>query len=396
MSNLFERAKIDLIFNHPFFSSLVLQMPIKAEPSIPTAGVNGKDMFYNEEWVSKMNDKERVGLLTHEVLHLALGHMWRVESRNKEGWNMAADIVINQLLEDAGLTLPKVNGVKTSFNVDFKQFKGMCVEEVYAKIPKPKEVFVDVHIYCDGSGTSDKGEKGGKGTEGQGKDGDGKILSIKMTKEEMTKAENAWKITIAQAGQVAKMKGNLPAGMDRFIEGLLSPKVHWTEVFKYYLNEILKDDYSLMRPDRRFVSHGIYLPDLWSEGCSVALAIDSSGSMDEDTIRECVSESMAIFTSRSVSRVRIMVADADVHYDKTFIPGEHFPTKFVRGGGGTSFVPVFDRLNKSNLDSPSVLIYFTDTFGDFPDYVPNYPVIIVTRTKDAEVPNWVRTIVINT
>ena len=44
------------------------------------------------------------------------------------------------------------------------------------------------------------------------------------------------------------------------------------------------------------------------------------------------------------------------------------------GGGGTSFVPVFDWINNEGL-TPDALVYLTDGLGVFPTRAPNFPVI---------------------
>ena len=54
------------------------------------------------------------------------------------------------------------------------------------------------------------------------------------------------------------------------------------------------------------------------------------------------------------------------------------------GGGGTSFVPVFEWLEDQDI-TPEVLIYFTDGMGQYPLDEPNYPVIWVV-TEDTNVP----------
>lgn len=48
--------------------------------------------------------------------------------------------------------------------------------------------------------------------------------------------------------------------------------------------------------------------------------------------------------------------------------------KGAPGGGGTSFVPVFDEIYNSGL-RPDALVYLTDGYGSFPDKAPPYSVI---------------------
>lgn len=74
---------------------------------------------------------------------------------------------------------------------------------------------------------------------------------------------------------------------------------------------------------------------------------------------------------------------------------ERYP---VFGFGGTSFRPVFDRIERlrkeENLE-PDCLIYFTDGDGEYPEKQPEYPVIFIEEKPCAEAPKWVQQIMID-
>ena len=53
----------------------------------------------------------------------------------------------------------------------------------------------------------------------------------------------------------------------------------------------------------------------------------------------------------------------------------------LSGGGGTSFVPVFNWISQQDI-SPELLVYFTDAEGEFPIYEPSYPVIWLVKGKE--------------
>jgi len=62
----------------------------------------------------------------------------------------------------------------------------------------------------------------------------------------------------------------------------------------------------------------------------------------------------------------VLDARSPWHYrswEPLVVPGE------IHGGGGTSFVPVFDWLAECRL-RPDLLLYFTDAEGDFPQRQP--------------------------
>jgi len=59
--------------------------------------------------------------------------------------------------------------------------------------------------------------------------------------------------------------------------------------------------------------------------------------------------------------------------------------KGAPGGGGTSFIPVFDQLEAEGLE-PEALVYLTDGQGSFPSRAPKYPVIWGNIYKGAKYP----------
>lgn len=75
-------------------------------------------------------------------------------------------------------------------------------------------------------------------------------------------------------------------------------------------------------------------------------------------------------------RLVIMWCDAQVHRVDEVEEAQdlnHIRAKGAPGGGGTSFEPVFDEINKMGI-TPDALVYLTDGYGSFPKPVP-YTVI---------------------
>ena len=50
------------------------------------------------------------------------------------------------------------------------------------------------------------------------------------------------------------------------------------------------------------------------------------------------------------------------------------------GGGGTSFLPVFEWAQQQDRP-PGLLVYFTDAQGRFPEQEPAFPVIWLVKGK---------------
>ena len=445
------KAKVQLVLNHPFFGVLVCHMPTiplpPAEMAVlcggpPTAAVDGKSIYYNEEWVNTLSEKARMGLLAHEVLHPALGHLWRRGGRNLEIWNYAVDFAANDIIKRMipNVELPE-GGCYDS------KFQGMCAEQIYGILEKkakqrPDRKNGDGHMEKPregqgqgkgkGKGGSKGGAKKGKGGSGDEKDdqkdkgegqgggkGDGEKDDEKkggkggssdaeeQAKDACDKAEEKgdgpgnggspsneqsegsgangdyddgsledlapadmeqhWKDVLVQAAMVAKQKGNLPGQLARLVEEVTEPRVPWQAIIEQFLTEILRDDYDMLKQDRRFIEQGIYFPDLASNATNVAVAVDTSGSIGKKELTAFVSEIAGILRCRGVSKMRILACDAKVTMDETIGQTDPLPENFP-GGGGTDFRPVFKKLrDDGGMERPALLIYLTDGYGTFPD-----------------------------
>lgn len=98
-----------------------------AERDIATACTDGKTIYYNQDFLENLSFNERVFLLSHEILHIAFGHLARKEGKDNFTWNLATDAVINQILKNENL--PLLEGA-----VDMPDALGKSADEIYDKL----------------------------------------------------------------------------------------------------------------------------------------------------------------------------------------------------------------------------------------------------------------------
>jgi hypothetical protein len=125
------KAKLQLMSSPEavFFSVVMLSLQHIWDETQPTAYTNGRLCGYNPSFFMRCTPRERVGLILHETLHVALLHICRALSFDSPmKFNMAADYVINLIIIDAGFELPP------GALID-EQYRDMSVEEVYALLP---------------------------------------------------------------------------------------------------------------------------------------------------------------------------------------------------------------------------------------------------------------------
>jgi predicted metal-dependent peptidase len=392
-----KRARVALILKEPFFGTLAMHLEIMPCPDrkygIYSAATDGRRLFYSPEWFKKLTDGEIKGVVLHEVLHAALGHCaGRQGSRIHDVWNIAIDYAANAIIHSTMETPTGRDIAMPNPHLYAKEYKNKCAEEIYDDLMKNAVIIegmctLDQHLDGRGQGQDGDGGGGGKGTgEGLGKPGEsagqGRLPPYKP-------GDNDWPSILAAAADAARAQGKLPAGMERIVDETLNPRIPWRQVLAEFIANINKHDYDMRRPNRRHIHNGIYLPSIRGEELTLVIGIDTSGSISDDELAQFIAEVNGIMACIKGWTLHVMGCDAAVHgYEVVQYPETLDFKQVCKGRGGTSFVPVFDKVAEEGL-TPACLIYLTDTFGDFPDEEPGYPVLWIINNTEGKVP-WGR------
>ncbi|MBQ9998048.1 MAG: hypothetical protein IJP19_03405, partial [Clostridia bacterium] len=94
----------------------------------------------------------------------------------------------------------------------------------------------------------------------------------------------------------------------------------------------------------------------------LVVAIDTSGSMETETLNNIMVEIFEIIGSR-LCEVTVIECDAEIErvYKARSVKEISYE---IHGRGGTSFVPVIEYVNANRYFRDAILIYFTDGMGD--------------------------------
>ena len=117
----------------PIFWCLDAFADIQESKAIDTAATDGKKIIINKEFFLGLESKEQNALLLHETLHLALLHVTRRGDREELAWNIAADIVVNELIKrNTSFRLP-------TGAISDDSYADESVEYIYEKIIKRRK-----------------------------------------------------------------------------------------------------------------------------------------------------------------------------------------------------------------------------------------------------------------
>ena len=119
----------ELLRKQPFFGSLALRLPLRADPSRETLASDGHEIRYSPRWVAATDAHVIETAMARVVMACALKHHTRRGERDPERWQLASQLVTHALIRDAGFTLP----------TDAEALDGVSVEEAYDRLPEPRE-----------------------------------------------------------------------------------------------------------------------------------------------------------------------------------------------------------------------------------------------------------------
>lgn len=333
----------------PFFATLALFARIIESQTITTAATDGRDIFIFRPFWDELTSEHRLGVFAHEVLHAALLHVPRRGLREPLLWNIAADIVVNGLLIDAGFKLP-------AGHIRDQALEHMSVEEVYHKLlssAKKYELIDADLIWNTGPG------------ENPGKEGSDKYKGL----------EGYWQAAIQQAQAIDRMqgRGTLPAGLERELGHLNPSQLDWRS---YLWRFLVRTPTDFQEYDRRFIGQKLYLDALAGESVHVSIAVDTSGSVDEQIMKLFLSEVMGILSAYPHIKASLYYADAACYGPYHLNGQEQLPPPV--GGGGTDFRPFFEAVERERDEITTELcVYLTDGYGTFPTVSPSSPVLWV-------------------
>ena len=380
-------ARVGLLLKAPFFGNMATRMRlVDASDWCPTAATNGRDFYYNVDFVKKLSVKKLEFLFGHEICHCVFDHFGRVGSRDRMLSNIAQDFAVNQILVDERIG-DKITEVKICQD---NKYRGMAWEEIYdelyekaEKIPMDQLLkqlgdLLDEHIKEEGPGEGE-GDQEGKGKGGR----------PSMSKEEAQKIRDEIKEAMIQSAAAAGA-GKTPAGIQRMIKDMTEPKMDWRTLVRQEIQSIVRNDYSFTRPNRKSMHSGAILPGMKeATTIDVGIAIDMSGSIGTEDASTFLGEVKGIMDQYEDFKINLWCFDTSVYnHQEISQDNAHDLVEYEpQGGGGTDFDVNFEFMKEQGF-VPKKFIMFTDGYpcGSWGDEDYCDTIFIVKGNKEAESP----------
>lgn len=326
------------------FSRVIFNAKYKIDKKIKTAATDGKDIFINEDYYKALKDKEAIGLLLHEVMHIVLLHHTRRGKRDPELWNVACDCIINYFILQAGFELPKEA-------LKYPNANKYTAEQLYNILKEKQEnneLPFDLNGYeSDLKELSDEYSKEDTIYNIENTYNDSDIHTLEKLIQTYTKDSKNAELTLLYD----LVKGKLP----------------WHVLLYKYVNKSIIKDYTWKPCNRRYLQNRIYLPTEKPNKFILTVAIDVSCSISQKEFNTIMSELVNVLKQPNIAQIRLITFNTNIVQDIIIRSPKQLLSTKLRSGGGTDIDSTIDAFIKGK---DNLLLVFTDGYFDT-DYVNN-------------------------
>lgn len=334
----------------PIFKILINNIHFIENNGIKTACTTGDTIYYNSSFFQTLTKDEQVFIIAHELMHITLKHLSRLEERNLEIWNYATDAVINQILRKNGL--PLVEGV-----IDCPDALSFSAEEYYEMVknrPDCEEIMSKYRY--------DKQETSTIATHEHWNEETSKNLTEELSGVNEHNITEINKKLIHDDNQEytneITMQEQEPTTASLGSIGNASPIIDWKSFLQRKKKKIFSADYNLH--NGFFDEEGIYkYPYELIRKSNIEILIDTSGSVDDKLVKAFLQECKNIFDDYAI---KVGCFDTDFYGFQEIKKREDLDSFIIQGRGGTDFSTATNSFSKK----ASIKIIFTDGYAKMP------------------------------
>ena len=393
---------------------------------------NGNVFYYIPDVICKeykTNKNNITRLLLHSLLHCSLLHIYNTNFKKAKLWDLACDICVEKIINDANLPCSITEKSATQNNIIknlSNKIKNFTAENIYYYLMTEKKSTNDFDLYSDLFSVDnhipwyenalfsiyDDDEtieveshsiyKREDNRSGESQSGGNTLSEFSNTNTE--NPEDAWREITKQIIRdldafPSRMGSNVGESL-QILESVIYEEYDYSDLLKRFIEtdetlEINDDEF-----DYIYYTYGLKLyenipliePLEYAENGKIKkliIAIDTSGSVKGEIVEGFIKKTYSILKSTDIfkknSEIHIIQCDSaiqDIAIIKTSSELEEYMNNLVlHGFGGTNFTPVFQYVvelyESSSRKEINGLIYFTDGDGIYPEITPLYKNVFV-------------------
>ncbi|MCQ2124295.1 MAG: VWA-like domain-containing protein [Fibrobacter sp.] len=384
-----------LMINCPLVFNMLVGMEKIEDPHIETMGVSVRNgavsLRYNRSFVEPLDERERNFCLMHEMMHVMLHHCTHRRSENKAYAyidNVAMDLAINCMIPNDQFTnMPVFKESKfgkragdpagllpSQFDfpekLSYEQYKDLLIRKYDLNDPSQVSFMGDDSGGSSGNGTGDGSGNGN--SSGSGENGDdidencalGQITKGRISADHGEEYDEDPVLDDIIADMIEEATrnntwGNIGYDAIEIVKAAQARTLNWGNLLRLYAGDFISPDKTPTR--RRWNKHygKPFLGTVTKFTEPVAVYVDTSGSVDIDSLSRFVSEieRIAYYTGVYLWSFDTTVKEPDSKV--VFTRGAIGEIKFI-GRGGTDFEDCFNHARKYGY---SQLVIMTDGFA---------------------------------
>lgn len=386
----------------PYMATVLFSLRVVSAPGLETCGVDQYHRLYVDfDAMAPKGARYCAEVILHECCHLLGSHAARAESfgvddDERQAWNVATDLEINDDLCEAGCSEIAADCLLPGrFGLPEGQTAERYMIELSDKLPKSN----------DASGCGSGAGAASLPCEAPGNEAHGQVAAG-ASDAEVERVRIATAANIRDAA--GKQPGSVPGGLVELADEVLAPpKVPWRQVLAAYVRRYASvragdTDTTYLRRRRRQASicladgAKVICPGSVSPKLSLAVVRDTSASMSERELADVMSEIDGIARQLGVSGEDLVVLDTDTEVAAKRGYRGAASLAEVHGRGGTAMGAGINTA-VAMRPRPLAVVVLTDGDTPWPPVKPPVPVVVCLVGAGAQhyvdaVPKWAATV----
>lgn len=415
LRRILQGSRFRLLSRYEEFAEPLRDMIYVATQKVYRISTNGKCIYFNPDWLQRLDEESLDFILAHQLMHLYLGHIERSQLYKGDRFHLACDIVANSHLEKLGIYSKRYSGIGRIYTQTFypvEEGRALTAEQAFFNIPfdpsalpasKRKTYMIDSEEWWDHP--EDDGRSGEIVLSPDDVDPHGLLPKKEEPKRRLIikrrQAEDDIRLTESSSLNAPEMGDHTEQAPlerteleEKTLKNLRMQKrkesatanermpyqrswqrsgagvLNWRRVLNRFVQEEVCD-YSFTPPDRRFADSDFFLPDYnvsKEQIQEVWFMVDTSGSVNNETLSLAYNELEGALVQFDGALSGVLAFfDTRVYPPVPFRDIEVLEQMPLHGGGGTEFGCIFDYIRKNTgSDRPTSIVIFTDGKGEFP------------------------------